>query len=307
MGHINGVSRSAGTLQIEDENGNTIFEKSFDDIGGGGTDNDPDWCCDDEIWAGSKPKGTVVFIGSSNEKGTFFEGEIELRAPFDITKLELHYDEFDGEDIISSVVYDGEDIDNFGGSTDGKSSDMNMVLITDDQGNWERYSPEEKDWGHPPCGPGPSDWEKSPKFKFAKVKPTVEGWYGAVWRSFGTTYGTLYWNGTEFGEWEYGQFKPQAGVDTWQGYNWDTSSWVNQPPEPADVTMQIIKNVVGLVCEAICVKMMTITIIVQNVMAQNLNGSTMIQIPKKVVLIVKSIAKSGIQLCQWTELSKHFL
>jgi len=235
MGHISGVSRDAGTLQIEDENGETVFEKSFDDIGGGGTDNDPDWCCDDEVWIGSRAKGEVVFVGSSNEKGTFFEGEIELRAPFDITKLELHYDEFDGEEIITSVVYDGEDIDNWGGSTDGKSSDMNMVLLTDDEGNFERYAPEEKDWGHPPCGTGPSDWEKSPTFKFAKVKPTVEGWYGAVWRSFGTTYGTLYWNGTEFGEWEYGQFKPVTGVNTWQGYNWDTSSWVNQPPEPVDV------------------------------------------------------------------------
>jgi hypothetical protein len=231
MGHINGVSRDAGTIQIEDENGNTVLERSLDSVDG----TDIGLCCSDEVWAGSKPKGTVVFIGSSNEKGTFFEGEIELRAPFDIEKLELNYDEFDGEDIITSVTYDGEDIDNWGGSTDGKSSDMNMVLITDDQGNWERYSPEEKDWGHPPCGTGPSDWEKSPKFKFAKVKPTVEGWYGAVWRSFGTTYGTLYWNGTEFGEWEYGQFKPQSGVDTWQGYNWDTSSWVNQPPEPVDV------------------------------------------------------------------------
>ena len=234
MGHINGVSRSAGTLQIEDENGNTVFEKSLDDITGG-EDGEPDWSCDDEVWAGSKPEGTVVFIGVSNEKGTFFEADLELRAPFDITKLELHYDEFDGEDIVTGVTYDGEDIDNWGGSTDGKSSDMNMVLITDDQGGWERYSPEEKDWGHPPIGTSPSDWEKSPKFKFAKVKPTVEGWYSAVWRNFGTTYGTLYWNGTEFGEWEYGQFKPQSGVDTWSGYNWNTSSWVNQPPEPVDV------------------------------------------------------------------------
>jgi hypothetical protein len=235
MGHINGVSRSAGTLQIEDETGNTVFEKSLDDITGGGCDGEPDWSCDDEIWAGSKPEGTVVFIGSSNEKGTFFEGEIELRAPFDITKLELHYDEFDGEDIITSVTYDGEDIDNWGGSTDGKSSDMNMVLITDDQGGWERYSPEEKDWGHPPIGTSPSDWEKSPKFKFTKVKPTAEGWYSAVWKNYGTTYGTAYWNGTEFGDWEHGQFKPISGVDTWQGYIWDTSSWVNQPPEPVDV------------------------------------------------------------------------
>jgi hypothetical protein len=230
MGHISGVSRDSGTLQIEDENGNTVLERSLDSIDG----TDIGLCCNDEVWAGSKPKGTVVFIGSSNEKGTFFEGEIELRAPFDITKLELNYDEFDGEDIIASVIYDGEDIDNWGGSTDGKSSDMNMVLITDDEGNWERYSPEEKDWGHPPIGTSPSTWESSPKFKFAKVKPTVEGWYSAVWRNYGTTYGTLYWNGTEFGEWEYGQFKPQSGVDTWQGYNWDTSSWVNQPPEPVD-------------------------------------------------------------------------
>jgi hypothetical protein len=231
MGHINGVSRDAGTIQIEDENGNTVLERSLDSIDG----TDIGLCCSDEVWAGSKPKGTVVFIGSSNEKGTFFEGEIELRAPFDIEKLELNYDEFDGEDIITSVTYDGEDIDNWGGSTDGKSSDMNMVLITDDQGNWERYNPEEKDWGHPSSGPSPSEWEKSPKFKFAKVKPTIEGWYSAVWRGYGTTYGTLYWNGTEFGEWAYGQFKPVTGVDTWQGYNWDTSSWVNQPPEPVDV------------------------------------------------------------------------
>jgi len=231
MGHINGVSRDAGTIQIEDENGDTVLERSLDSIDG----TDIGLNCSDEVWVGSKPKGTVVFVGSSNEKGTFFEGEIELRAPFDIEKLELNYDEFDGEDIITSVTYDGEDIDNNGGGTDGKSSDMNMVLITDDSGGFERYSPEEKDWGHPPCGTSPSSWESTPKFKFAKVKPTIEGWYSAVWRSFGTTYGTLYWNGTEFGEWEYGQFKPQSGVDTWSGYNWDTSSWVNQPPEPVDV------------------------------------------------------------------------
>jgi hypothetical protein len=234
MGHTNGVSRDAGTLQIEDENGNTIFEKSLDDCDGSSEDS-PVWNCIDEVWAGSKPEGTVVFIGVSNEKGTFFEADLELRAPFDITKLELCYEEFDGEEIVTGVTYDGEDIDNWGGSTDGKSSDMNMVLITDDEGNWERYSPEEKDWGHPPIGTSPSDWEKSSKFKFAKVKPTVEGWYSAVWKNYGTTYGTAYWNGTEFGDWEHGQFKPITGVDTWSGYNWDTSSWVNQPPEPVDV------------------------------------------------------------------------
>jgi hypothetical protein len=231
MGHISGVSRDAGTIQIEDENGNTVLERSLDSIDG----TDIGLSCSDEVWAGSKPKGTVVFIGTSNEKGTFFEGEIELRAPFDIEKLELNYDEFDGEDIITSVTYDGEDIDNWGGSTDGKSSDMNMVLITDDEGNWERYSPEEKDWGHPPHGTSPSDWEKTETFKFKKQKPTIPGYYNAVWKNYGTTYGSAYWDGEQFGEWEHGKFNPITGeVISWSGYNWDTSSWVNQPPEPVD-------------------------------------------------------------------------
>ena len=233
MGHTNGVSRDSGTIQIEDENGEIVFEKELGDCDG--CDGSPELNCIDEVWVGSRAKGEIVFVGSSNEKGTFFEGEIELTAPFEIEKLCLQYEDFDGEDIVNGVMYNGEDIDNFGGSTDGKSSDFNMVRITDDNGHFERYEPEEKDWGHPECGPSPDDWEKSPEFKFKKHKPVHVGWYRAVWSSWGTTYGSLYWNGTEFGEWEYGNFKPQANVDTWQGYNWDTASWVSQPPAPPDV------------------------------------------------------------------------
>ena len=236
MAHTNGVSRNAGTVQITDENDETVFEKSLEDCDGG--EDSPEWSCFDEAWIGSKPAGTVVFIGTSNEKGTFFEGEIELTAPFDITKLTLQYDEIDGEELVNSVTYDGEDIDNNGGSTDGKSSDFGMYVVKDSN-SWETYSPEEKDWGHPPYGTSPSSWERSETFKFDKQKPTIPGWYSAVWRHFGTTYGSLYWNGTEFGDWEYGKFNPQAGVESWSGYNWDTSSWVNQPPEPAD---QICNN-----------------------------------------------------------------
>jgi hypothetical protein len=139
MAHVSGVSRNAGHLQIEDENGATVFEKSLDDIVGGGCDGEPDWCCQDEVWIGQRKKGEVVFVGSSNEKGTFFEGEIALKAPFNMEKLELYYDEVDGEEIVNAVYYDGEEIENYGGSTDGKSSDMNMVRLIDDEGNWERY------------------------------------------------------------------------------------------------------------------------------------------------------------------------
>ena len=235
MAHVNGVSRNAGHIQIEDENGDTVFEKSLDDCDGG--ESSPQWSCQDEVYIGLRKKGEVVFIGSSNEKGTFFEGEFELREPFDIEKMELYYDEVDGEEIVNSVMYDGEDIDNFGGSTDGKSSDMVMVRVTDDEGNWERYEPKEKDWGHPEYGTSPSDWEESQTFKFNKQRPTIPGYYNCRYGG-GTTTGSLYWDGTAFGEWEYGQFlaKPDAGIVSWSGYNWDTSSWVNQPPEPPGIS-----------------------------------------------------------------------
>ena len=232
IGHTNGTSRDSGTLQIEDENGEIVFEKSLDDIDGC-SDDSPTWNCIDEVWVGSRKKGEIVFVGSSSEKGTFFEAELELTAPFDITKLELCYEDFDNEDIVSGVTYNGEDIDNWGGSTDGKSSDFNMVRLIDDEGNFERYKPEDKDWGHPEYGTSPSTWEKTQDFKFAKVKPTIPGYYSCTWQHFGTTYGSAYWDGTEFGEWEYGKFKPLSGeVITWSGYNWDTSDWANQPPEP---------------------------------------------------------------------------
>jgi hypothetical protein len=230
MAHVNGVSRDAGTIQILDENNDTVFEKPLEACDG--ASDSPQWSCQDEVWIGSRKKDEIVFIGSSNEKGTFFEGEIELHAPFEIEKLELYYDEVDGEEIVNGVYYDGEEIDNIGGSTDGKSSDFNMVRLTDDDGNFERYDPEEKDWGTPECGSSPDDWEKSPEFKFKKIKPVHVGWYNCVWSSWGTTYGCAYWDGEQFVEFEYGKSKPITGVETWQGYNWDTADWTNRPPEP---------------------------------------------------------------------------
>jgi hypothetical protein len=111
-----------------------------------------------------------------------------------------------------------------------------MVRLIDDNGNFERYEPEEKDWGTPECGVSPDDWEKSPEFKFKNHKPVHPGWYRCNW-SYGSTYGSLYWDGKEFGDFEYGKFNPvgQKGVMYWQGYNWDTASWVNRPPEPPNI------------------------------------------------------------------------
>lgn len=136
MGHISGVARDAGTIQVTDENGETVYERSLEDCDG--CDDSPELYCEDEVWLGARQPGEVVFIGRSNEKGTFFEGKIELTAPFDITKLGMHYDEFDGEDIVSGLSYDGEDIDNDGYGTDGKSSDFDFFLLTE-RDKFERY------------------------------------------------------------------------------------------------------------------------------------------------------------------------
>ena len=139
LGHASGVDRDSGTLQICDENGDTVYERSLDSITGG-DDDEPEWCCNDEVWIDSKPEGTVVFIGRSNEKGTFFESEIDLTAPFDITKLCLNYDEIDGSEIINMITYNDQDIDNWGGSTNGKSSDFGFYIAgSQKDGRWDQY------------------------------------------------------------------------------------------------------------------------------------------------------------------------
>lgn len=57
----------------------------------------------------------------SSEKGTFFEGTIETIGSFDPKKLEFHCSEYDnGEETITSVIYDGVEVDNAGGDTNGK-------------------------------------------------------------------------------------------------------------------------------------------------------------------------------------------
>jgi hypothetical protein len=120
-----------------------VYERQLDGLTGFDEEEpEPEFEANDECWIDQEDPGTVVFVGVSSEKGTFFEGDIELTAPFDIAKLKLGYDEIDGEPIINSVLYDGADIDNWGGSTDGKSSDFAFYIAgsRDAKGNWEKYS-----------------------------------------------------------------------------------------------------------------------------------------------------------------------
>jgi len=208
MAHAHGVSRNAGTLQIEDENGNVIYERSLEDISGG-DENEPEWSCGDEAWIDEKPAGTVVFIGNSNEKGTFFEADLPLTMPFDITKLTLNYDEIDGEELVNGVEYDGETIDNWGGNTDGKSSDFGFYIAHSqkDTGKWVKYTTMD-DIEYPM-----TDW--FPK----KVKPVREGNYMVKTAGKNSWTHQAKWTGTRWIS-SWGEDVPETEeikIKEWQG------------------------------------------------------------------------------------------
>lgn len=136
MGHVYGVDRNSGTLQIYDENDELVYQRQLEDIDG----TDIQLQCNDEIWVDSQAPGTVVFFGYSSDKGTFFEGELELGAPFDPEELMLKYDEIDANEIVTGVEYQGIDIDNNGGDTTGKGSEHAFYIAGSNTGSgYTRY------------------------------------------------------------------------------------------------------------------------------------------------------------------------
>ena len=65
--------------------------------------------------------GKYVLQFYSSEKGTFFDGIISTHGEFDPKKLVVTYTEFpNGDDIVTYIEYDGEEIENYGGDTNGK-------------------------------------------------------------------------------------------------------------------------------------------------------------------------------------------
>ena len=63
----------------------------------------------------------------SSEKGTFFEGLIETVGDFNPKKLKIYTLEYaNGDDTVTSIEYDGQEVDNFGGDTNGKGYSVYM-------------------------------------------------------------------------------------------------------------------------------------------------------------------------------------
>ena len=66
-------------------------------------------------------EGDYVVQFYSSEKGQFFDGLITTYGEFDPKKLKVVFTEYpNGEDVVTSIEYDGVEVDNDGGDTNGK-------------------------------------------------------------------------------------------------------------------------------------------------------------------------------------------
>jgi hypothetical protein len=131
--HASGAELSnLNEIVVNDENGNQHWACAA------GLNELEDAGVDVNQWAGCDfddlSEDTIVHWGGQGEKGTFFDGEIELTQPFDPRKLTVNYENCDGWWIINNVEYDGVEIDGTGGySTTGKWTENKWVLCNGEE------------------------------------------------------------------------------------------------------------------------------------------------------------------------------
>jgi hypothetical protein len=86
--------------------------------------------------------GTTLFVGQSVEKGVFFSGSVDLTQPFDPKRMTIQYARYHGWPIMTSLEYDGEDVDGTDGiSTRGKSMDFEMISADSNEcDDWDLWN-----------------------------------------------------------------------------------------------------------------------------------------------------------------------
>jgi hypothetical protein len=88
-------------IQAQDDYQTEIVEMGVDE----GEDKEPKYVA--QMW--------------SAEKGTFFDGIIVTTGDFNPKKLKIYTSEYlNGDDTVQSIEYDGQEVDNAGGDTNGK-------------------------------------------------------------------------------------------------------------------------------------------------------------------------------------------
>jgi len=115
-------------IDIYDEEGNTVMSMDSESIHDYDDDDEGFSIVHYEKCEIDESQDLLMCI--AYEKGGFFEGDIETEEEFDIKKLRIRIDEEIGipgfyyGEIVGGVFYDDEEIDNYGGSTDGKSFEV---------------------------------------------------------------------------------------------------------------------------------------------------------------------------------------
>jgi hypothetical protein len=130
--HESGIALGdSNWIRVLDEKENIVLESTLeaDSLEKHGIETEET----EEIYVNELPEGTCVFIGQSVEKGTFDGYKLHLTAPFDPSKLKINYGDYEGWPLVGSVTYADEPLDSLGNiSTDGKSSDYQLIRVGDD-------------------------------------------------------------------------------------------------------------------------------------------------------------------------------
>lgn len=139
--HISGATFDESTwITVYDENDNQVWQTNLDSVGL--AKQGVEFECVAENYINDYDPGTVVFCGSSGEKGSFFSGGVDLTAPFDPKNIRLLYEDCDGWSIVSGIEYQGVDLESDDYGTNGKWSENKWIIVG---GNEEVYEGIERD------------------------------------------------------------------------------------------------------------------------------------------------------------------
>jgi hypothetical protein len=133
IAHESGVELSdiCGMTVTDDLTGDQIFECN---LGLAALESHGiDTACLYDLETGDAGPGNACFVGQSIEKGTFFEGRILIRQPFDPRRIQLAYNNIAGWCLVSGLTYDGEDVEGTDAyDTRGKGMECDLTYIGGD-------------------------------------------------------------------------------------------------------------------------------------------------------------------------------
>ena len=138
-------------IEVRNSEGETIWSSTMspDVLEEAGCNVD----CVNECMVEDLSPETTVFYGQSDMKGTFFEKEIDLKAPFDPSKLSIMYSEIEGWYLFSGISYNGDELEDDGGFyVEGEDVIFTFIKVLKDN-ETEIYE-------------GPEDYDEEPGYQY---------------------------------------------------------------------------------------------------------------------------------------------